>query len=118
LVHLSIKCFAFPSIETEEGDVDGVANVLLEAGAFKIPVVATDAGSTKEIIIDGETGLLLPPKESVALADKLEILLSDEKLREKLGENLFNKVKEKFDINKNIVLLENRLNVGLGLEKK
>jgi glycosyltransferase involved in cell wall biosynthesis len=61
---------------------------------------------------------LFPPKESVALADKLEILLNDEKLREKLGENLFNKVKEKFDINKNIVLLENRLNVGLGLEKK
>ncbi|HQK41379.1 MAG TPA: glycosyltransferase [bacterium] len=119
LVHFKgSSVFAFPSIETEEGDVDGVANVLLEAGAFKIPVVATDAGSTKEIIIDGETGLLFPPKESVALADKLEILLSDEKLREKLGENLFNKVIEKFDINKNIVLLENRLNAGLGLEKK
>jgi glycosyltransferase involved in cell wall biosynthesis len=97
--------FAFPSIETEEKDVDGIANVLLEAGVFRVPVVASDTGSTHEIIIDGETGLLFSPGNSNALAEKLEILLNDEDLLKKLGNNLYSKVEKDFDINKNTVLL-------------
>jgi len=60
----SANIFTFPSVETAEGDVDGIANVLLEAGIFKVPVVSTNAGSTGELIIDGDTGLVVPQENS------------------------------------------------------
>ncbi len=110
LLHLkSASVLSFPSIETKEGDVDGVANVLFEAGIFKIPVVATDAGSTGELIIHNQTGLVVPQKDSNIMADKLELILNDKDLSQKLGNNLYNKVSEKFSLDKNIVQLENML---------
>lgn len=110
LVHFkSASVFAFPSIQTEDGDVDGVANVLMEAGIFKTPVVTTDAGGIGEIISDGVTGLVVSQKNSQELADKIEIILKDPELGKRLGENLYNKVLEKFDLNTNIVELENLL---------
>jgi len=105
----SARLFAFPSIETGEGDVDGVANVLMEAGAFKVPVVSTDAGGVGEIILDGNTGLVVEQRDSVALAEKIEYLLKNEEESKRLGENLHNKVLEKFDLNTNIIELENLL---------
>lgn len=105
----SAKIYAFPSIETDDGDVDGVANVLLEAGVFKLPVVSTDAGGTGELVIDKETGIVVPQKDSTALADALEILLSDEGLAERLGNNLSKRVIELFDLDTNILWLENML---------
>ncbi|MBW6442099.1 glycosyltransferase family 4 protein [Patescibacteria group bacterium] len=110
LVHFkSASVFAFPSIETNEGDVDGVANVLLEAGIFKLPVVSTDAGGTGELIINEETGLVVPQRESQDFADKLELVLKNRELSERLGLNLYNKVLDKFSLDRNISQLENML---------
>jgi glycosyltransferase involved in cell wall biosynthesis len=109
LHYKAASIFAFPSIQTEEGDVDGIANVLFEAGIFKVPVVSTDAGSTGELIIDGVTGLVVPQRDPRALAEKIEELFRDESLRERLGEGLYNKVLENFNLDKNIVELENML---------
>jgi len=109
LYYRAASIFAFPSIKTDEGDVDGVANVLLEAGIFEVPVVSTDAGSTGELIIDGVSGLVVPQKDSKLLAEKIEILLKDEDLRNKLGKGLYKKVLEGFNLDKNIVQLENML---------
>jgi glycosyltransferase involved in cell wall biosynthesis len=109
LQYKAASVFAFPSIKTEEGDVDGIANVLFEAGIFRVPVVSTDAGSTGELIIDGVSGLVVPQRDSGALAEKIEILLKDEYLREELGEGLHNKVLEDFNLDKNIIELENML---------
>jgi len=103
------KIFAFPSIKTDEGDVDGVANVLMEAGIFKVPVVTTDAGGIGEIIVNEVTGLVVDQRDSIALAEKIEYLLHNEEESRKLGENLYNKVLEKFDLNTNIIELENLL---------
>jgi glycosyltransferase involved in cell wall biosynthesis len=101
--------FAFPSIKTDEGDVDGVANVLLEAGIFGVPVVSTDAGSTGELIVDGVSGLVVPQKEPKLLAEKIEALLKDRDLRDTLRKGLYEKVFENFNLDKNIVQLENML---------
>lgn len=101
--------FAFPSIKTKEGDVDGIANVLFEAGAFSLPVVSTDAGSTGELIVDGVSGLVVPQRDSKSLSEKLEILLKDKELAHKLGENLNKKVSEEFGLDSTIVKLEEML---------
>jgi len=105
----SAKLYAFPSIETDEGDVDGVANVLLEAGAFRLPVISTEAGGTGELIVNEETGIVVPQKDPSSLADGIDTLLNDEDLSLRLGESLHKKVLEKFDLDKNIIWLEDML---------
>jgi glycosyltransferase involved in cell wall biosynthesis len=105
----SADFLVFPSIQTEEGDVDGIANVLFEAGAFKLPVIATDAGSTNELIIDNVTGLVCKQKDPTCLANKIEELLNNKEKAKILGENLYNKVKEDFSLDKNIEKLEQML---------
>jgi glycosyltransferase involved in cell wall biosynthesis len=66
--------------------------VLLEAGAYGLPVVATHVGGIPEIVTDGETGLLVPPEDAQALAKALEQLLSDPDRARRLGENLRRRV--------------------------
>ncbi len=60
--------------------------VLLEAMALGRPVVATRAGGPVEIVVDGETGSLVPPSSPQALADALQALLSDSVLARQMGE--------------------------------
>lgn len=59
--------------------------VALEALACGVPVVATTAGGLKEIVVDGESGLLVPPRDAAALAQALLTILSDEPLRSRLA---------------------------------
>lgn len=61
--------------------------VLLEAMALGRPVVATRVGGPLEIVVDGETGFLVPPSSPEALADALQALLADPALARRLGEN-------------------------------
>ena len=51
------------------------------------PVVATNVGSLQEFVDDGATGILVPPKDEIALADAIVTLLMDEPLRHRLGRN-------------------------------
>jgi glycosyltransferase involved in cell wall biosynthesis len=59
------------------GDEDGVPNVLLEAMALGVPVVAGDAGGVAEIVRDGDTGLLIPPRDPAELAHAIALTLAD-----------------------------------------
>jgi len=70
--------------------------VLLEAMAAEKPVVATDIPGNKETVGNGHTGLLVPPKDSSALAGALRTLLKNEKLRNDIGLNGYKKFKERF----------------------
>jgi len=70
--------------------------VLLEAGAFGLPVVASRAGGIPEIIIDGENGKLVPPNDSAALAAAMAALLRAPGEAKRLGENLRRHVIENF----------------------
>jgi N-acetyl-alpha-D-glucosaminyl L-malate synthase BshA len=85
-----------PSIIDVTGETEGLGVVLLEAMACGVPVIGSDIGGIKDIIIDGETGLLSKQKNSDSLAEKIIKLLSDEQLRKKVIENGFKLVKEKF----------------------
>jgi len=66
--------------------VEGLPLVVLEAMAQGKPVVATAVGGTPELVVDGETGLLVPPGDAGALADALEEILRDPELARRFGD--------------------------------
>ncbi len=76
---------AVPSIVDEAGDRDGLPNVVLEAMATGRAVVATKAGAIETAVRNNETGLLLPPGDSLLLAVALARLAQDLGLRERLA---------------------------------
>ena len=64
---------------------EGFGRVLVEAAFLAKPVVATRVGGIPEVVVDGETGLLIPPDNPSALAEALIMLLRNPQLRHKLG---------------------------------
>lgn len=66
---------------------EGVPKVLIEAAACGRPLIATDVPGCREIVKDGHNGILVPPKNSMELANAIELLASDSSLRKKMGEN-------------------------------
>jgi glycosyltransferase involved in cell wall biosynthesis len=78
-VYASADVFCFPST------TDTFGQVLLEAGASGLPVVAARAGGGAELVADGSTGLLVKPDDATALAAALRLLAGDAGLRAQLG---------------------------------
>lgn len=66
--------------------------VLLEAGAYSLPIVASRVGGIPEIVNDGESGLLVPPDDVAALSQAIERVLADPDLASRLGHNLNRRV--------------------------
>lgn len=77
---------------------EGLSLSILEAMAAGIPIVATNVGGNPEIVLEGETGFLVPTKDPEALASKINLLLNDQLLARKIGENGRQRVYEKFSI--------------------
>ena len=73
-----------PSVRTDDGDDEGIPQVLLWGMASGKPIVASATGSIPEIIAHGSTGLLVPPGDSKAIADALITLDRDPGLRERI----------------------------------
>ncbi len=71
--------FLLPSLK------EGLPYVLLEAGLAGLPVIASAVGGIPELITDGESGLLVSPKNPTQLAEKLQDILEDEKKQAALG---------------------------------
>jgi glycosyltransferase involved in cell wall biosynthesis len=69
------------------------SGVIPTAYGFKKPVVVTNVGSIPEIVDDGVTGFIVPPKNPEALAEAIIKLLKDEKSRKQMGENAYKKLK-------------------------
>jgi glycosyltransferase involved in cell wall biosynthesis len=92
---------AAPCIVDEEGDRDGLPNVIQEALALGTPVVATDVAGIPEVVRHGETGLQVSQSDPQALAAAIEQLLLNQVLREKLATGGRRLMEAEFDIRRN-----------------
>jgi len=81
---------------TKGGKREGIPVALMEAMACGLPVVATAISGIPELIESGRTGYLVPPRDEVALADSLQVLGADARLREEIGSAGRQKVLEEF----------------------
>ena len=91
------RLFALPCQVMEDGDRDGIPNVLAEAMAMGLPVVSTPISGIPELIDDGEHGLLVPPRDPRALADALYRVLVDPALHQRLARAGRRRICERFD---------------------
>ena len=66
---------------------EGMSNAILEALASSLPVITTDIPVNREIITDNVTGLLVKPRQSEELSEKLQFLIENPKIRNELGSN-------------------------------
>lgn len=77
---------------------EGISNSLMEYMALRKPVVATDGGGTRELVVDGETGFLVPPQNPDALAAKIEYLLDNPDIARRMGEAGEARLRREFSI--------------------
>ncbi len=95
-----MSVFALPS------HVEGMSNALLEAMAAGLPVVATDVGGNEEVIVAGETGLLVPPRDPDALAEALVLLLKDPERARAMGAAGRARVEQSFTVEQMVARLQ------------
>ena len=90
--------FVLASRVSEDGDRDGLPNVLVEAQSQGLACVATEVSAIPELVRAGHSGLLVPPEDPAALAAALDQLNRDPDLRQALGREGARRVREDFDL--------------------
>ena len=79
---------------------EGMCTALVDAMAASKAAVATTAGGIPDVLVDGETGFLVPPRDHHAMAARIVQLLRDEPLRRRMGEAAFARAREKFTVDR------------------
>lgn len=79
------RAFVQHSLVASDGDSEGMPNSILEASAAGLPVIATRHAGIPEVVVDGETGLLVDEHDVAGMARAMERLLDDQKLAAELG---------------------------------
>lgn len=92
----AIDVFVLPSLGEPFG------RVLLEAMAMGKPVVATDSGGVPEIVVNGETGILVPPKDVKAMTEAIYFLITHKKKAQEMGKTGRKRIEEIFTIQQNV----------------
>jgi glycosyltransferase involved in cell wall biosynthesis len=108
----SLDVFIMPSIEG-----DTIPQVLLEAMAVGLPAIATTTGSIPDVIEDGVTGLLVPPRDSGAISSHIERLLTDHVLARSLGHNAHQVVAHTYSLEAMLDRLEDVYRRVLALQR-
>ena len=91
-IYRSLDLYVHPSSH------EGFSNAILEAMAHGLAVVATGVGGTPEAVVEGSTGLLVPPKDPAGLAHAILKLLKDQKCREEFGRAGRERVRQNFSL--------------------
>lgn len=97
--------FCVPS--TLDSESFGVSAV--EAMSCAVPCITSDVDGLSEVMVDGETGFIVKRKDTDALAEKMQILINDADLREKLGANGRKRVLEMYDWRDNEKIIESTI---------
>lgn len=92
----TIDMVVIPSVQESFG------RVALEAMAMKVPLIATNVGGLPELVDDGITGILVPPKDVDSLSNAIKYLIDNSRLRKKMGDAGRKRVEGMFDIKNNI----------------
>jgi len=94
--------FCLPCRMAEDGNMDALPTVLLEALACGLPVISTSVSGIPEIVDNNQDGILVEPNDAVALADALTRLLGSAELQAKFAVAGRAKAEDKFDLRKNV----------------
>jgi glycosyltransferase involved in cell wall biosynthesis len=90
--------FVLPCRICGDGDRDGLPNVLLEAQSQRVACLSTTVSGIPELVVDGNTGLLVPSRDPRALADALARLIGDPALRDALAHAGFTRTTTQFSL--------------------
>jgi glycosyltransferase involved in cell wall biosynthesis len=80
---------------------EGLARILMEASLAAKPIVATDVGGAPDIVVDGETGYLVPVNDDVQLAAKVKELLQNDRKAQQMGDKGYQRADSLFDFKAN-----------------
>jgi len=103
--------FVLASRVAQSGDRDGLPNVLMEAQSQGLACIASDTAAIPELIVDRETGRLVPPEHPQALADVIAALCGDPALRAQLGAAGERRVREQFGMDPGLTVLADHFGV-------
>ena len=98
------NCLVLPSRIDEQGDRDGLANVLLEGAALGLPLVTTTAGSASDLVND-QTGWLCAPNDANELAQTIARVWENDEEARRRGYNARQCVEREFDVTRNVETL-------------
>lgn len=104
--------FVLASRIAEDGDRDGLPNVLMEAQSQALPCIATRVAAIPELIQDGASGLLTEPGDSAALAEAILRLLRDPQERNRLGKAGHDRIRASFSLEACIAPLKQRFGLN------
>ncbi|NQU68967.1 MAG: glycosyltransferase [Rhodospirillales bacterium] len=102
----------------DDGDRDGLPNVLMEAQSQSLACIASNVSAVSELIEDGRTGLLVMPDDAAALAGKIGELAADPARRKELGRAGAAKVRAEFSFEDGIESLAGRFGIASQLESE
>ena len=94
--------FVLPCQVIDDGDRDGLPNVLMEAQSQRLCCISSDISGIPELIEDDVTGALVPQRDSHSLANTLKVLMTDEKKRVAMAEAGYQRVTRHFSMDKGI----------------
>lgn len=89
--YVKADCFVMPSYR------EGFPNTPMEAGAMGLPNIVTDINGSREIVVDGENGLIVPPRTVQPLYEAMERILIDDTMREKMKKNARTMIESRFE---------------------
>jgi len=97
-IYQNATLFVLTPVQTEDGDRDGIPNVLLEAMAVGLPVVTTAVAGIPELVENNQNGLMYQPHDVDGIAAGIIELLRNSEKRRQYGDTGSKKVREQFDI--------------------
>jgi len=91
-----------PSVIDPDGGMDNLPTVIMEAMATGLPVISTNIGGIPEMVIENETGFLLQPGDTAAMAAAIEKVIGDSSFAAKLGHSGYERARTLFSIENNV----------------